>query len=75
MNDERFAGAIPVQSVAEEYRRVRQERCPCGGRYQVGRQALLEDDAGRHYDCLDATCEQCGAERTFLFDISSFFGY
>ncbi len=73
--DEELAGAIPVQSVAEEYRRVAQEHCACGGRYHVRRQALLEGAAGRHYDRLETACQRCGAQRTFLFDISPFFGH
>jgi|YelNatPaOPRAMG01_1025707.scaffolds.fasta_scaffold273866_1 hypothetical protein len=71
---EGLAGAVAVISVAEEYRRLAEERCACGGRYRVRRQLLLEGPSGRHYDRLEVACERCGAERTFLFDISAFYG-
>jgi hypothetical protein len=37
------------------------------------RQALTHH-AGRPYDVLEARCTGCGAQRSFAFDISSFFG-
>ena len=72
--DEEPHGAIAVSSVAEEYRRLAQERCACGGRYRLRRQMLLEGRSGRHYDRLEVACERCGAERAFLFEISAFYG-
>jgi hypothetical protein len=65
--------AIVVNSVAEEYRYLRRQRCVCGDRYQLLFQ-LLRQQEERHFDELHARCEKCGAERDFLFDISSFFG-
>jgi hypothetical protein len=71
---EGLAGAIPVDSVAEEYQHLDRQGCACGGRYRPRFQALLEDDAGHRYDRLEAECARCGARRTFLFDISAFYG-
>ena len=72
--EEGLRGAIAVSSVAEEYRRLAQERCACGGRYCLRQQMLLEDRSGRAYDRLEVACERCGAEHAFLFDISAFYG-
>ncbi len=65
--------AIPVDSVAQEYCILAGQTCPCGGHFRPVRQALLHDQ-GRYYDLLEAVCQQCGAQRRFLFDIHTFFG-
>jgi|YelNatPaOPRAMG01_1025707.scaffolds.fasta_scaffold94468_2 hypothetical protein len=67
------SSAIPVSSIAEEYRVVGQARCPCGGRLRVIRQALLLHEQ-RPYDLLEAVCVECGQRQEYLFDIGAFFG-
>lgn len=70
-----FSQAIAVPSVAAEYERVRATACACGGPFAGRGQRLLQDPAtGKRYDEIDAACAKCGAARTFLFDISGFFG-
>lgn len=71
---DRFAGAVAVPSIAAEYVFLQQQRCPaCGHGYAMIRQALTHH-AGRPYDVLEVRCTGCGAQRSFAFDISSFFG-
>ena len=65
--------AIAVNSVAEEYRYLRWQKCACGGRYRLLHQLLRKQDE-KHLDVLRVCCGKCGAERDFEFDISSFFG-
>jgi hypothetical protein len=69
-----FSKAIPAGSVEAEYAHIRTTICACGGPHAGQKQTLLRDPAGRHYDQIEAVCAKCGAPRTFLFDISSFFG-
>ena len=67
-------GAVAVPSIAAEYAFLQQQRCPtCGHGYGLVRQALTHQ-AGRPYDVLEVRCTGCGAQRSFAFDISSFFG-
>jgi hypothetical protein len=65
--------AIAVNSVAEEYYYWRRQKCACGGRYRL-RYQLLRQQGEQHFDELHVRCNQCGAERDFVFDITSFFG-
>ena len=70
-----FKDAIPAESVEAEYARVRATSCACGGPFAGRSQTLRQDPAsGKRYDEVLAVCAKCGASRTFLFDISSFFG-
>ncbi|MBC7263576.1 MAG: hypothetical protein H5T64_04360 [Chloroflexi bacterium] len=70
-----FSDAIPVSSIAEEYKYLEKIGCPaCGGLLGLEKQILLEDKAGRHYDLLVVRCRDCGHQTDFLFDIHSFFG-
>jgi hypothetical protein len=64
--------AIHVSSVNEEYEILALKRCECEGRFQVVRQTLLSHGEG-YYDLLETSCQQCGRQQDFLFDISSFF--
>ena len=70
-----FSRASKVASIAEEYQHLRQQRCACGGRYRLVRQALVEDAAGRPYDRLFARCQSCGQPLELLFDVSAFYGH
>jgi len=64
---------IPANSIEFEYVYVANQRCDCGGYFVALRQELRQGPAGP-VDVLIACCEDCGAERTFEFDIGSFFG-
>ncbi|MGB9774942.1 MAG: tetratricopeptide repeat protein [Anaerolineae bacterium] len=64
---------IPVNSIEFEYVYVANQRCACGGYFAAVRQELRRGPAGP-VDVLTARCEGCGAERTFEFDVGSFFG-
>ncbi len=66
-------GLIPVNSVTFEYVYVANQRCECGGYFATVSQELHISPSGP-VDRLKARCESCGVERTFDFDISSFFG-
>jgi tetratricopeptide (TPR) repeat protein len=67
------ADRIRTNSPSFEYVYVANQRCPCGGYFNVTRQELLNTPAGP-VDRLLAECKQCDTERAFEFDISSFFG-
>lgn len=64
---------IPVNSIEFEYVYVANQRCSCGGYFAAARQELRQGPSGP-VDHLIARCEGCGAERSFEFDICSFFG-
>jgi tetratricopeptide (TPR) repeat protein len=63
---------IPANSIEFEYVYVANQRCECGGYFAALRQELRQGPAGP-MDVLTARCEGCGAERSFEFDIRSFF--
>ena len=63
---------IKANSTRFEYIYLASQRCGCGGRYTFLRQSLLMGPPPT--DRLDCRCQQCGRERAFDFDISSFFG-
>ncbi len=70
--------ALPVSSVAEEYRWLRGYTCVCGywGNVEVQMQALIAGEGDRYYDRLDTKCTACGAQRSFYFDVTEVFaGY
>lgn len=69
-----FSKAVKIGSVEAEYAHLRSTLCSCGGPHAGVKQTLLRDSSGKPYDQIDAACAKCGAPRTFLFDISSFFG-
>jgi tetratricopeptide (TPR) repeat protein len=64
---------IKVNSPEFEYVYVANQRCPCGGDYTVVRQELMHTTPPTDY--LECRCQKCDQERTFAFDISSFFGH
>ena len=63
---------LQVNSVEEEYEYIANQRCTCGGTYEVISQWTLEKD-GKHIDELKARCTKCEKERIFSFDVSSLF--
>lgn len=64
---------IPANSIEFEYVYVANQRCVCGGYFSTVRQELRRGPTSP-VDYLTARCEACGAERTFEFDIHTFFG-
>jgi tetratricopeptide (TPR) repeat protein len=65
---------IPANSVTFEYVYVANQRCECGGLYNVKSQELVNASSSNAVDRLSAQCGKCNAGRQFDFDISSFFG-
>lgn len=65
--------AILVNSLAFEYVYVANQRCQCGGYFAALSQQLRNTPSGP-VDRINAGCQECGAERAFDFNISSFFG-
>ncbi len=64
---------IPANSPGFEFVYVANQRCECGGYFATVNQTLGYSPT-RPTEQVQARCEACGAERTFVFDISSFFG-
>jgi hypothetical protein len=64
-----------VDDVSEEYQYVRAQECEgCGfkGSYEVKMQKLMDID-GKPHDILECKCRECGAEKSFTFDVSNAF--
>jgi len=62
--------AIVVGSIEEEYKYIQQiicEQCKFKG-------SSLIFEENKPYDQMDCQCQNCGAKKSFRFDISSFFG-
>ena len=74
-----FADALVIGAtsettgVAAEYAYLDLNDCGPGGHWKSKGQSLATDK-GKPYDVLDAVCTVGGAERTFYFDISRYFG-
>ncbi|MBN1953485.1 MAG: tetratricopeptide repeat protein [Anaerolineae bacterium] len=64
---------IPANSPAFEYVYVANQRCDCGDCFAVVSQELCNTPGGP-IDRVTGRCKGCGAERSFDFDIHSFFG-
>ena len=68
-----YTNAVKVDSAEREHAYVAEQSCrDCGGSLKETGEALLQHD-GKSYDVLHASCRECGAERAFTFDISSFY--
>jgi len=64
-----------VDNVSDEYEFVRVQKCDgCGfkGSYEVKMQKLMQID-GKPHDILECKCKECGAEKSFTFDVSVLF--
>jgi len=75
MNTE-FNSAIIVDSVEEEYNYIRQivcEQCELKGTLKLELQSLIFEN-NKPFDKLDCVCQNCGAKKSVIFDISNFFG-
>lgn len=74
MSENQEMDALVVNSVAEEYAYLRQQRCACGGAFLLVMQALQKREE-RYYDVLQVACIACQAQKSLVFDINSFFPY
>jgi len=71
-----FNSAIKVDSIEEEYKYIQQiscEQCEIKGSFKLELQSLLFEK-NIPYDKLDCKCQNCGAKKNVIFDISNFFG-
>ncbi len=71
--DEKAEVLLPANCVEEEYLYVTMQRCNCGGTYEHEKQSLVKR-GDMPCDELHVHCKECGKKRTFVFDISAFFG-
>jgi hypothetical protein len=68
--------AIVVGSIEEEYQYIHQISCDqCGskGSFKLVLQSLIFEE-NKPYDKMDCKCQNCEKEKSFIFDISNFFG-
>ena len=63
---------IKVNDISEEYKYIKENKCDCGGEFGSIEQSLQFRD-GVNVDVHKAFCNNCGANKEFVFDISSFF--
>ncbi|QEE16754.1 hypothetical protein DSAG12_02584 [Promethearchaeum syntrophicum] len=71
-----FKTAIIVKSIEEEYMYIQQiscEQCELKGSFKLEIQSLIFEDK-KPFDKLKCKCQNCGAKKSVLFDISNFFG-
>lgn len=68
-----FNRAVKVDSVDTEYRYLAEQRCSCCGGALARQGQGLFQKRGKSYDVLHTVCKECGEERDFTFDISSFY--
>jgi hypothetical protein len=61
------------QGIHSEYGYIASQKCGQHGSWKVTMQSLVTAN-GRTYDKLDAVCTKGNSKRSFLFDITSFFG-
>ncbi len=78
MSEEHKPEIMKVNEVREEYAYINTQNCDkCGakGSYKMEIQRLV-DNRGLMCDELDCVCVECGAKKTFVFDVSKLFeGY
>ena len=78
MDKQNDSKILKVDNVSEEYTYVRNQicdKCELSGTYKVETQRLM-DNRGFYCDELDCVCTECGAKKTFVFDVSELFkGY
>jgi len=55
------------ESVADEHAYVAQQRCDCGGSYEVAEEDRLKV-GDEFFDTLRCRCVECGAEKGFSFE-------
>lgn len=74
-----FDDAVVINAANEsdgakaEYTYLAAHPCGNGGKWRLNAQHLITHDS-TPYDVLDVTCSDGGANRSFYFDIKSFFG-
>jgi hypothetical protein len=69
--DEAMADEIRVQSVAEEYQRLRQHPCACGGAWDLVEQRAFPQADGAIVDVLKVVCTACGKAEAFRFHLAA----
>lgn len=78
MSEENNTDIIKVSEVREEYAYIKAQICEkCGLKaiYKMEMQRLV-DSRGFPCDELDCKCMECGAKKTFVFDVTKVFeGY
>jgi hypothetical protein len=74
MKEHPWNEALSVSGISEEYKYLKTQKCKCGGTLEKKMQALLFSEEQKPYDLLTCECVNCGEEKKFYFDISSFFG-
>lgn len=62
---------IKVNNIREEYRHIESQKCECGGEFDKISQAVFPE---QKMDEIKVICKKCKKEKSFYFDISSFFG-
>ena len=62
--------SVTISSIAEEYRYIVRETCPCGGVLVPGFHATGSAASG-HFDVINAACVECGSVRQFSFLIAN----
>jgi hypothetical protein len=75
MSDEKNHTIMKVSEVREEYAYIQEQACDkCGlkAMYKLEIQRLVES-RGFPCDELDCVCKECGAKKTFVFDVSKIF--
>jgi len=64
-----------ARSVDEEQKFLAAQVCSCGGKFQKKRQLHVRHRwTGQRYDVLRCSCDKCGQQRAFWFDISDLYG-
>lgn len=71
----RFEEAVVVNSIEEEIKYIKRQRCSCGGRFDVEKcQVAHTSEDNKHYDVFFVVCSKCKREKNFVFSIDNFFG-
>jgi len=63
---------IKVKDISEEYKHMKENKCDCEGEFIPIEQSLQNRD-GIFVDVHNTFCKKCGANKEFVFDISSFY--
>jgi len=62
---------ITVSSVGEEYHLIEESRCECGGKWEPSIQSFIPEPPT---DIITCSCNACGKNKKFEFDIKDMFG-
>jgi len=64
-------GPIPVHCISQEYWYISRVRCECGGKLDTRLQFVTVGTPA--VDVIDTSCQRCGKELRFEFDIGRFY--